>query len=108
MFSVDRTETNLHISDEQDFPTKAETRSALPNVGSRGNLLSSFPRDLRRPFLSMASRRNNCLRACSSYSRSGISRKSNPSTSSIFIDLRVSTVEVRLTLLISGRVAFGS
>jgi hypothetical protein len=77
-------------------------------VGSIGNLASSCPKDIILPSLSIASSKYSYLRACSTCTASGLSRKSKPRTSSICICFNVSTVDVRFTLLISGSVALGS
>lgn len=87
--------------------TILEASSAFEKVGSSGSLASSAPKVRSLPLSSIASSKNSYLRAWRRDASSGRSRKSKFSTSCISIDLSISTVEVKLTRLISGSVIAG-
>ena len=107
IYSVESMLSKTVISWAQSREIIFEASRAFPKVGSSGNLASSSPSRRSLPLSSIASSKNSYLRACLSELSSGRSRKSKLRTSCMSIDFRVSTVAVKLTRLISGRVIDG-
>ena len=105
--SVESILSRTAMSLEQSLETIFDASKALENVGSRGSFASSAPSVLNLPLSSIASSRKSYLRAWRKAPSSGLSRKSKPRTSCISIDFSMRTVDVKLTLLISGRVLAG-
>ena len=105
--SVDSILSSVIMSWEQSRETIFEASRAFEKVGSSGSFASSAPKVRSLPLSSIASRRNSYLRAWRKEQSSGLSRKSKPRMSWISIDFNIRTVEVRLTLFISGNVLAG-